>query len=728
VLHSTELTTKGFEWQNMDGQVQHDAHELNRLLIDALEKSLKRTSGEALCRNLYEGRCANTIRCLTCQGVSERSEVYYDINLQVLDCPDLCTSLRRHCAAEMLTGDSAYQCDGCRTKRDALRCTVLRTLPQVCLLASRLSLRSAVHWPAHYPAHLVCDAQVLTFSCSRFRIDRSTNWNRVKVTSRNEFPLVFNMQPYMEGSNSGVHEVLHSNPDVEKDLTEALRRGREVCWLDDTLNKAEQIAKELLEQFGDTARLADVDEAQYEAIARHLAPHWFAEASSSQSKALLYELHAVIMHTGSAHSGHYFAYIKDNLSEGQWVHPNQEDLLSALSQVPQVAVPEAAEQQPVTQTEPVGRPDTKAGTAGPGDAKMAVRHNGNAPAKAPTGGPARPTATHNQYYLQGDGPQALVCVDVTSALGLILRVMLNTPTVPRRPQEPGAKSASTHAPSAAKVYKTDFIAAQVGRLLKNSWAAVYKSKLGSLERFMQSQSDVLKLTGKGEVTLVRSNIRLITAKDYQQLVNSQPTASTDGKAGASAAAAAQRSAQTEQSQLDEALARSLQMEDDTERHQQEQHGINHDTAAAGAGDEWETAGMKKKLHTHRGWESATGKDHTEPPEAAVAQSVAAKAVNASLQLCAAQARKQLLMTEILGHFFGHYFEFNDTAVTPIELRHLSKAFEGANSAYILVYRRLAAPRDAGTVLAEGRKRLQDTQVRFSPHYVLKLLPILSLQC
>lgn len=27
---STELTTKGFQWQGMDGQVQHDAHELNR--------------------------------------------------------------------------------------------------------------------------------------------------------------------------------------------------------------------------------------------------------------------------------------------------------------------------------------------------------------------------------------------------------------------------------------------------------------------------------------------------------------------------------------------------------------------------------------------------------------------------------------------------------------------------------------------------------------------------
>lgn len=119
----------------MDGQVQHDAHELNRLLLDALEKSLRRTSGETLCRTLYEGTCVNQIKCLTCLGVSERTEPYYDINLQIVDCADMCVSLRRHCAAELLTGDSAYQCDTCRAKCQALRSTVLRTIPKVCLLS-----------------------------------------------------------------------------------------------------------------------------------------------------------------------------------------------------------------------------------------------------------------------------------------------------------------------------------------------------------------------------------------------------------------------------------------------------------------------------------------------------------------------------------------------------------------------------------------------------------------
>lgn len=57
-ISTEDLTTKGFQWQGMDGRVQHDAHELNRLLIDALEKSLKHSTPQAekLCQELYQGK------------------------------------------------------------------------------------------------------------------------------------------------------------------------------------------------------------------------------------------------------------------------------------------------------------------------------------------------------------------------------------------------------------------------------------------------------------------------------------------------------------------------------------------------------------------------------------------------------------------------------------------------------------------------------------------------
>jgi len=43
----------------------------------------------------------------------------------------LVESLRRFCAAEVLQGDSSYQCDVCKAKRTALRSVVLRSLPPI---------------------------------------------------------------------------------------------------------------------------------------------------------------------------------------------------------------------------------------------------------------------------------------------------------------------------------------------------------------------------------------------------------------------------------------------------------------------------------------------------------------------------------------------------------------------------------------------------------------------
>lgn len=52
-------------------------------------------------------------------------------NVFVSLCEGLVDSLRQYCAAEMLEGDSAYQCDVCKKKQTALRSTVLRSVPPI---------------------------------------------------------------------------------------------------------------------------------------------------------------------------------------------------------------------------------------------------------------------------------------------------------------------------------------------------------------------------------------------------------------------------------------------------------------------------------------------------------------------------------------------------------------------------------------------------------------------
>lgn len=314
-LSTQELTTRGFQWQGMDGAVQHDAHELNRLLIDALEKSLKKTSGEQLCSKLYKGLTVNQIKCLTCNNISEREEQFYDLNVQVIDCSDLASSLRQYCSAEMLQGDSAYQCDKCQGKRTAQRSTVLRSLPPV-----------------------------LTFSCNRFKIDKSTNWQRQKVCSKSSFPLLLDMGRFVEGSEHTAETVHHGAKEAE--IQTALRES--MVWVDDVNACAKDLATDFVNKYGidlEYEQLSATEKKQISRTLKDAAAQAAAISLLARSQAAqidipstttdsmipvekqkknvsnLYQLFAVIMHRGSAHSGHYFAYIRDTLEEGDWELP-----------------------------------------------------------------------------------------------------------------------------------------------------------------------------------------------------------------------------------------------------------------------------------------------------------------------------------------------------------------------------------------------------------------------
>jgi hypothetical protein len=59
---STEDLTKAFGWEGSEARVQHDVHELNRILFDGIEFYLKGTKQESLVKNLYHGMLVNQVR------------------------------------------------------------------------------------------------------------------------------------------------------------------------------------------------------------------------------------------------------------------------------------------------------------------------------------------------------------------------------------------------------------------------------------------------------------------------------------------------------------------------------------------------------------------------------------------------------------------------------------------------------------------------------------------
>ena len=169
---STSALTSCFGWKDDEAFQQHDVSELNRILLDAIELSLKGTKQESLVCDLYKGTSVQTITCSVCKYTSERKDEFLDISLAVEGKSSLIESLDQFLAPEYFSEDNKYFCNSCSDKVDAEKKLAITSLPPI-----------------------------LTFSLSRFRFD----WNkgvREKIYDRFDFPGTLDLRSYCEGSSS----------------------------------------------------------------------------------------------------------------------------------------------------------------------------------------------------------------------------------------------------------------------------------------------------------------------------------------------------------------------------------------------------------------------------------------------------------------------------------------------------------------------------------------------
>ena len=108
---------KAFGWDSMDAFTQHDAQELQRILCDRLEASLKRTRMDGELARLLEGKVENFVECLDMPYRSVREEAFYDIPLSVRGLTNqslgsLEAALSEFTASEILEGENAYEAEG----------------------------------------------------------------------------------------------------------------------------------------------------------------------------------------------------------------------------------------------------------------------------------------------------------------------------------------------------------------------------------------------------------------------------------------------------------------------------------------------------------------------------------------------------------------------------------------------------------------------------------------
>jgi ubiquitin C-terminal hydrolase len=257
---STGDLTASFGWNSNEAFQQQDVHELNRVLFDAIERSLKKTPVESLIESLYRGVLINEIICLKCKATSEREEHFMDLPLPVQDASSVIDSLSRLVSYEKLCGANQYHCDRCDERVDALKGATIRQLPPILMLP------------------------LLRFTYA-FVGDR---FERHKDCKHFPFPLRIDFSSYTEQAKA--QYVVEQQQDKKDDEEKQERKNDEEKQ--ESNDDEKQKEKYEVDQFGLFASSVPVDE----------------------EAARMYDLFAVVIHKGqSAGFGHYTAYIRDVL-------------------------------------------------------------------------------------------------------------------------------------------------------------------------------------------------------------------------------------------------------------------------------------------------------------------------------------------------------------------------------------------------------------------------------
>jgi ubiquitin carboxyl-terminal hydrolase 7 len=163
---STRALTHSFGWGDADALTQHDTQEFCRVLMDNLETKLARSPLDGRIAALFRGRYQRYVRCVNIDYGNTHEEFFYDLSIQIRDCPDLASSFRKWIEWGTLEGNDQWDA-GEHGKQDArIGCEFLEFPP------------------------------VLQLHLRRFEFDYEYERN-VKINERFAFPTEIDLEPYL---------------------------------------------------------------------------------------------------------------------------------------------------------------------------------------------------------------------------------------------------------------------------------------------------------------------------------------------------------------------------------------------------------------------------------------------------------------------------------------------------------------------------------------------------
>ena len=312
---STRALTASFGWSGSDAFQQHDVQELARVLFDALEKALAGTRNSALINNLFRGVLRDYLQCNECRTERARDDAILDLSLTLkpfgsdASVGSIEEALDDFVKPEVLDGSNCVSCDACGRKTPHTKGLKLQEPPYL-----------------------------LQLQLKRFVFDFET-MNRCKLNDRVTFPLLLDLNRFVSapgaapatpaeaaavGSDSGAGgKVAGAAAAADEsggsdDCTAApppllaAAGGGDDASTPSTHTDVEACSVVTAASPPDPSSSPPNDDAAAAAAAAAARP------LMEQARELLaargphiYELYAVLVHSGSAMGGHYYAYIRD---------------------------------------------------------------------------------------------------------------------------------------------------------------------------------------------------------------------------------------------------------------------------------------------------------------------------------------------------------------------------------------------------------------------------------
>lgn len=282
---STRNLTTSFGWEAADAFTQHDAIELCQVLLDALEKAMAGTEQVTLIDDIFKGVMCDYVHCLGCQHENARHDPFLDVPLVIKGFGETHAvksveeALRKFITPEVLDENNLYNCEACGNKCRAVKGLRFERFPYIVMLQMK-----------------------------RFDFDYST-MDRIKLCDRVSFPYTLDLADYIEGGKVD-KEVMEKATSCEK------HNGDETVMKNDDEKDDEgedkmkdEPEKEEKEEDEETTEMTQEEEEEEK------------KEEEEKSSGMLYDLYAILIHSGSANGGHYYAYIKDYRS-GKWFQFN----------------------------------------------------------------------------------------------------------------------------------------------------------------------------------------------------------------------------------------------------------------------------------------------------------------------------------------------------------------------------------------------------------------------